>query len=94
MADFSGVSERLITKIEANPDDYILKSDTMAKLAAGIGVPAFMLFFPDDVRLLNQYMGEMFRRQAQFFTSDSLISMFQNPRTNAGASDRSPRVRS
>lgn len=94
MADYSGVSERLITKIEADPEHYVLKSDTMAKLAEGVGVPAFMLFFPNDVRLLNRVMSEMFRRQANFFTSDALISMFQNPQTSADAFGRLPQVRS
>lgn len=93
MADYCDVSPRLITKIEADPEGYILKSDTMAKISAGIGVPAFMLFFPEDIKFLNRMMGELLKRQARVFTGDSLVNMFQSRQIDADAFDPPRRVR-
>ncbi len=86
MAFTSNVSPRLITKIEADPEEYVLKSDTMEKIAQGLNVPAFMLFFPEDVALLNKMMHDMLLRQARVFTTDSMVNMFQSPRTDGDAS--------
>lgn len=88
MAFTSGVSPRLITKIEADPDTYVLKSDTMEKIAGGLNVPAFMLFFPADIALLNKMMSDMLVRQARVFTTDSMVSMFQTHPKSAEASDQ------
>lgn len=94
MAFTSDVSPRLITKIEASPDDYVLKSDTMAKIAKGLGVPAFMLFFPEDLVLLNKMISDMLMRQAKIFSTDSMINMFQHHQQSADASAQSPESRS
>ena len=93
MAFTSNVSPRLITKIEADPNGYVLKSDTMAKIANGLGVPAFMLFFPDDLAMLNKMMTAMLVRQAEVFSTDSLVNMFSTaprPRQSADADDQLP----
>lgn len=94
MAFTSDVSPRLITKIEAAPDDYILKSDTMEKIAAGLGVPAFLIFFPDDVALLNKMMHDMLLRQARVFTAESMVNMFQQHPTSDDASAPRPQTHS
>lgn len=94
----AGVSPRLITKIEASPADYVLKSDTMEKLSDGLGVPAFMLFFPQDIALLNHMLSAALVRilasqNAGFLTPEAMVSMFLQPqrdgRSSAG-SQRSP----
>lgn len=77
MAFQAGVSPRLITKIEADPKNYVLKSDTMEKIAAGLGVPAFMLFFPRDTEMMSQMMTDMLRRQANVFSISSLVHMME-----------------
>lgn len=95
MAFTSGVSPRLITKIEADPDDYVLKSDTMEKIASGLGVPAFMLFFPSDVKLLNTMLSKSLIRilmsnESQILTPEAMINMFLPHQQADGASDRQP----
>jgi len=82
----SDVSPRLVTKIDADPDGYILKSDTMEKLARGLGVPAFALFFPEDIAILNHMMTKMLIRQARVFSTDSMINMFRTTPTFSGSS--------
>lgn len=47
------VSDRLIRKIEAESQSYILKGDTMEKIADALGLPVFSVFFPNDIRLVN-----------------------------------------
>lgn len=88
MAFTSNVSPRLITKIEADPDDYVLKSDTIQKIAQGLQVPAFMLFFPEDIVLLNAMMQESLMRQTRAFSQEGLVSTFQYYHQHAGASPR------
>gem|GEM_PF-7064960 len=93
MAFTSGVSPRLITKIEAAPADYVIKSDTIAKISAGLNVPAFMLFFPDDVVLLNTMMQDSMMRQTRAFSQEGLVSTFQYYHQHGGSSLRQPQSR-
>lgn len=75
LAAKAGVSDRLIRKIEAEAETYIIKSDTMEKLADALGMPVFAIFFPKDMRVMNGMMSDMVLKNVnRMIHKSSLIS--------------------
>ena len=75
LARRSGLTTRVITKIEAD-ENYVAKADTMQQLAwAGLGLPVFVVFFPKEYEMVRKAMFNMMRRHVQMMTPDSLFNM-------------------
>lgn len=75
LADRAEVSTRLITKIEAD-EHYVAKADTMEHLAwKGLGLPVFMVFFPQEYKIVREALFNMFHKQMHAMSPEVLFNM-------------------
>lgn len=77
LADSAGVSTRLITKIEADPN-YIAKADTMEQLAHALNLPIFVVFFQEDYKKVRHALFNQMRRQIMGMSPDGLFNTFRH----------------
>lgn len=76
LAQRSKLSKRLIKNIEANPN-YNIKMHTARAIASAIGVPAFVIFMPEEHAVLNDMIRRMLRRQESIFSVRTMFSMLR-----------------